>query len=91
MISNAGAIVESAAITVTELGLLDGITNPLVNKTGDFTAGRMAIINNASGIIEQGTNTDTEVADAVTKKHAANVDTDLDADLKQHLLRRQIM
>ncbi|GAH39209.1 unnamed protein product, partial [marine sediment metagenome] len=43
-----------------------------------FTAGRMAIINNASGIIEQGTNTDTDVADAVTKKHAANADTDLD-------------
>jgi len=50
-----------------------------VTKTGDFTAGRMAIIDNASGIIEQGTNTDTDVADAVTKKHAQNTDTDLDA------------
>ncbi len=49
-----------------------------VTKTGDFTAGRMAIINNASGIIEQGTNTDTDVADAVTKKHTQNTDTQFD-------------
>jgi len=49
-----------------------------VTKSGDFTAGRMAIINNASGIIEQGTNTDTEVADAVTKKHSQNTDTQFD-------------
>ncbi len=49
-----------------------------VTKTGDFTAGRMAIINNASGIIEQGTNTNTDVADAVTKKHAQNTDTQFD-------------
>jgi hypothetical protein len=49
-----------------------------VTKTGAFTAGRIAIINNASGIIEQGTNTNTEVADAVTKKHSQNADTDLD-------------
>jgi hypothetical protein len=48
-----------------------------VTKTGAFTAGRMAVINNASGIIEQGTNTDTEVTDAVTKKHTAGTDTTL--------------
>lgn len=46
-----------------------------VTKTGDFTAGRIAKINNATGIIEQGTNTDTDVADAVTKKHTQNTDT----------------
>ena len=49
-----------------------------VTKTGDFTAGRMAIINNVSGIIEQGTNTDADVADAVTKKHSQNTDTQFD-------------
>ncbi len=49
-----------------------------VTKTGDFTAGRIAKINNASGIIEQGTNTDTDVADAVTKKHSQNTDTQFD-------------
>ena len=48
-----------------------------VIKTGDFTAGRMAIISNATGIIEEGTNTDTEVTDAVTKKHSQNTDTTL--------------
>ena len=46
-----------------------------VTKTGAFTAGRIAKINNATGIIEQGTNTDTDVADAVTKKHTQNTDT----------------
>lgn len=46
-----------------------------VTKTGTFTAGRMVKINNASGIIEMATNTDTEVADAVTKKHSQNTDT----------------
>jgi len=48
-----------------------------VTKTGDFTAGRIAKINNATGIMEQGTNTDTDVANAVTKKHAQNTDTTL--------------
>jgi len=48
-----------------------------VTKTGDFTAGRIAKINNATGIIEQGTNTDTEVSDAVTKRHTQNTDTAL--------------
>lgn len=59
-----------------------------VTKTGDFTAGRMAIINNASGIIEQGTNTDTDVADAVTKKHAANADTDLDGTFEATFVKK---
>jgi hypothetical protein len=59
-----------------------------VTKTGDFTPGRMAIINNTSGIIEQGTNTDTDVADAVTKKHAANADTDLDATFEATFVKK---
>jgi len=48
-----------------------------VIKIGAFTAGRIAKINNATGIIEQGTNTDTDVSDAVTKKHSKNNDTAL--------------
>ena len=51
------------------------IASDVVTKTGDFTAGRIAKINNATGIIEQGTNTDTDVSDAVTKKHTQNTDT----------------
>ncbi len=49
-----------------------------VTKTGAFTIGRIAKINNASGIIEEGTNTDADVADAVTKKHSQNTDTQFD-------------
>ena len=49
-----------------------------ITKTGAFTAGKIAKINNATGIIEEGTNTDTDVADAVTKKHSQNTDTQLD-------------
>ena len=48
-----------------------------VTKTGTFTAGKISKINNATGIIEEGTNTDTDVADAVTKKHSQNTDTTL--------------
>ena len=59
-----------------------------VTKTGDFTAGRIAKINNATGIIEQGTNTDTDVADAVTKKHTANADTDLEADFEATFMKK---
>jgi len=46
-----------------------------VIKTGDFIAGRIAKINNATGIIEMATNTDAQVSDAVTKAHAKNADT----------------
>jgi len=46
-----------------------------VIKTGAFTTGKITKINNVSGIIEEGTNTDTDVADAVTKKHSQNTDT----------------
>jgi len=46
-----------------------------VTKTGDFTAGKIAKINNASGIIEEGTNTDADVSDAVTKKHTSGSET----------------
>jgi len=59
-----------------------------VTKTGDFTPGRIAKINNATGIIEMATNTDTEVADAVTKKHAANADTDLDATFEATFVKK---
>jgi len=59
-----------------------------VTKTGDFTAGRVAKINNATGIIEQGTNTDTDVADAVTKKHTQNTDTDLDATFEATFVKK---
>jgi len=59
-----------------------------VTKTGDFTAGRIPKINNASGIIEQGTNTDTDVADAVTKKHSQNTDTDLDATFEATFVKK---
>lgn len=59
-----------------------------VIKTGDFTAGKIAKINNASGTIEQGTNTDTDVADAVTKKHSQNTDTDLDATFEATFVKK---
>ncbi|MBA7546714.1 hypothetical protein ES705_39109 [subsurface metagenome] len=59
-----------------------------VTKTGTFTAGKIAKINNSTGIIEQGTNTDTDVADAVTKKHAANADTDLDPTFEATFVKK---
>lgn len=59
-----------------------------VTKTGDFTAGKIAKINNATGIIEEGTNTDTDVADAVTKKHSPNTDTDLDATFEATFVKK---
>ncbi|GAI90427.1 unnamed protein product, partial [marine sediment metagenome] len=37
---------------------------------------------------EQGTNTDTEVADAVTKKHSQNTDTDLDATFEATFVKK---
>ena len=49
----------------------------MITKTGDFTAGKLVKINNASGIVEEGTNTDAEVSDAVTKKHTQNTDAHL--------------
>ena len=48
-----------------------------VTKTGDFTAGKIAKINNTTGIIEEGTNTDTEVSSAVNLKHTQNEDQKL--------------
>ncbi len=59
-----------------------------VIKTGAFTAGKIVKINNATGIIEQGTNTDTDVADAVTKKHSQNTDTDLDATFEATFIKK---
>lgn len=47
----------------------------IVVKTAPaMTAGKM-VKSNADGIVEDGTNTDTDVADAVTKKHSQNTDT----------------
>jgi len=68
---------EEADPTVDTDAEIKAILVDEVIKTGDFTAGRIAKINNATGIIEQGTNTDADVADAVTKKHAAGADTTL--------------
>lgn len=51
----------------------------IVKTAPALTAGKMIKIN-ADGIIEDGTNTDTDVADAVTKKHSQNTDTGSDAD-----------
>ncbi|MBA7498284.1 hypothetical protein ES704_01019 [subsurface metagenome] len=59
-----------------------------VTKSGTFTAGKIAKINNATGIIEQGTNTDADVADAVTKKHLQNTDTDLDATFEATFVKK---
>ena len=50
----------------------------MVTKTGTFTVGKIVKINNATGIIEEGTNTNTDVADAVTKKHEHSNKTELD-------------
>jgi len=74
--------------TVDEDSELKAILIDEITKTGDFTAGRIAKINNATGIIEQGTNTDTDVADAVTKKHAANADTDLDSTFEATFVKK---
>jgi hypothetical protein len=46
-----------------------------VIKIGSFIANRNAVIYDASGIISQGTNTDTEIANAVTRSHLRNEDT----------------
>ena len=51
----------------------------IVKTAPALTAGKMIKIN-ADGIIEDGTNTDTDVADAVTKKHSQNTDTGSDSD-----------
>jgi len=48
-----------------------------VTKIGDFTSGKNVIVSNASGIIQQGTNTDAEIEVAVTRSHVRNEDTKL--------------
>jgi len=79
---------EEADPTVDTDAEIKAILVDEVTKTGDFTAERMAIINNDSGIIEQGTNTNTDVADAVTKKHSQNTDTDLDATFEATFVKK---
>lgn len=46
----------------------------IVKTAPALTAGKM-VKTNADGVVEDGTNTDTDVADAVTKKHSQNTDT----------------
>ena len=47
-----------------------------VIKTGSLTAGKM-VKANADGVVEDASNTDAEVADAVSKKHTQGTDTAL--------------
>ncbi|MBA7510898.1 hypothetical protein ES705_02887 [subsurface metagenome] len=49
-----------------------------VTKTGTFTVGRIVRIYDNTGVIEQGTVTDNDVAEAVAALHAQNTDTFLD-------------
>lgn len=51
----------------------------IVAEASALTVGQMVKVN-ADKIIEDGSNTDTEVADAVTKKHSQNTDTGSDSD-----------
>lgn len=46
----------------------------IVKTAPAMTAGKM-VKTNADGVVEDGTNIDTDVADAVTKKHSQNTDT----------------
>lgn len=46
----------------------------IVKTAPALTAGKM-VKTNADGVVEDGTNTDAEVADAVTKKHTQHTDT----------------
>lgn len=46
----------------------------IVKTAPAMTAGKM-VKSNADRVVEDGTNTDTDVADAVTKKHSQNTDT----------------
>ena len=77
-INNVAVVAVEVDPTVDSDAELKAILVDEVTKTGDFTAGRITKINNATGIIEQGTNTDSDVADAVTKKHTQNTDTQFD-------------
>ncbi|MBA7544742.1 hypothetical protein ES705_37103 [subsurface metagenome] len=79
---------EEADPTVDTDAEIKAILVDEVIKTGAFTAGKIAKINNATGIIEEGTNTDTDVADAVTKKHSQNTDTDLDATFEATFVKK---
>ena len=51
----------------------------IVKTAPAMTAGKM-VKTNADGVVEDGTNTDTDVADAVTKKHSQNTDTGSNSD-----------
>ena len=55
--------------------------------TGSGTSGKLA---KWTGTYTQGdaTNTDTDVADAVTKKHTQNTDTDLDATFEATFVKK---
>jgi len=79
---------EEADPTVDTDAEIKAILVDEVIKTGAFTAGKIAKINNATGIIEEGTNTDTDVADAVIKKHSQNTDTDLDSTFEATFVKK---
>jgi len=74
---------EEADPTVDTDAEIKAILVDEVIKTGAFTAGKIAKINNATGIIEEGTNTDTDVLDStfeatfVKKADTVNVLSDI--------------
>ena len=59
----------------TRLHAVDGTSD---HSLGSGISGKMVQFDTTT-ILKNATNTDTEVADAVTKKHTQNTDTDLDA------------
>lgn len=61
------------------LGSVKTPDGKVVVEASSLTTGQMLKVN-ADGIIENATNTDAEVADAVTKKHSQNTDTGSDQD-----------
>lgn len=60
------------------------------DHTSTATSGRM-LKADANGLPVDATNTDTDVADAVTKKHAANADTDLDPTFEATFMKNSIL
>jgi len=71
---------ELAALKFTDLN------DTPANYTGQ--AGKHLKVNVGETALEYGTNTDTEIADAVTKKHSQNTDTDLDATFEATFVKK---
>lgn len=59
----------------------------IVKTAPAMTAGKM-VKSNADGVVEDGTNTDTDVADAVTKKHSKDADADLDSTFEATFVKK---